>query len=755
MQHTPHIPIEIWQNISTINDRNKEPGLEMFKSEAITLLKETGYWNDCLVYDRTDSLNRILFKGLKQYDCKICERPHIKNTNGSYVITTKNGIFYHCRGNIQRLDQIQGNCLLDDEEEGHPPITHLTGENKKKPRTQLKQKNLTKIDHSFVNKKLMMYDQEQEVYVPKDKKQLINYFNDYLISWDWTGKPAIIEINYNDHVHPYIIRTISQTVNAHLPIKKPLDYWLYSDHKKSISNPQWIPYTVYPPNSSECDFNLFFGFKHKVPTNLSPRQPTNKIQPILDLIKEVWCSRNETYYEYIISWFAHKLQKPQTRIKVAIVLKSIIQGAGKNTITDFFSQHVLGASYCRNITNIEDVLAKFNADSERSLITCLDETIQKGAAYKNHNRIKDLITRESQRIENKGLDLGSAGDYNDYIFTTNDDWIVKVEFSDRRFFCLEVDCKYAQNEEYFTNIRKHFCDESGKEMFEYLLTYNISQWKPSQIPITKWKRELKEKSIPPVIRCIINLIKHNKNSTESVWFISEFYDEYINIKDQFKKDITSNNLAKQIYLLMQTEGLRPIKNGSRRRGIKMTIQQMMDRIRSLIKDQQYSFDDDDDISNFVPLISKNISPDHLCLKGSNADFYDTDQIKQVKISIKLRSDQTITNYNQDKEKHTQASIILKEMTTPGEIKKRKGIPKRVRELVWKTYINTLESTCLVCGEKQITAFDFECGHVDAHGPTLVENLRPICRSCNSSMGRHHMKEFAETYFPRSKVLSTF
>ena len=146
---------------------------------------------------------------------------------------------------------------------------------------------------------------------------------------------------------------------------------------------------------------------------------------------------------------------------------------------------------------------------------------------------------------------------------------------------------------------------------------------------------------------------------------------------------------------------------------------------------------------------------HICLKGSKVDFSDTNQIKQVKLSIRLRSDHIITNYNQDKEKHTQAPIILKEIQTKGEIKKRKTIPKRVREQVWKTYINTLESQCLVCDGKLITAFDFECGHVDANGPAFVENLRPICRSCNGSMGRQHMKEFAASYFPNAKVLSTF
>ena len=90
-----------------------------------------------------------------------------------------------------------------------------------------------------------------------------------------------------------------------------------------------------------------------------------------------------------------------------------------------------------------------------------------------------------------------------------------------------------------------------------------------------------------------------------------------------------------------------------------------------------------------------------------------------------------------------------------EEKKRKTIPKRVREEVWEKYVGELKSMCLICGKKPITAFDFECGHVDANGPEFVENLRPICKSCNGSMGRENLKEFAERYFPKAKVLSTF
>eukprot|EP00798_Chlamydomonas_sp_ICE-L_P017333 gene17333-23642_t len=52
----------------------------------------------------------------------------------------------------------------------------------------------------------------------------------------------------------------------------------------------------------------------------------------------------------------------------------------------------------------------------------------------------------------------------------------------------------------------------------------------------------------------------------------------------------------------------------------------------------------------------------------------------------------------------------------------------------------------------ITQQDFECGHVVSRamgGATILDNLLPICRSCNRSMGTTDMRVFKETYFRRN------
>ena len=89
--------------------------------------------------------------------------------------------------------------------------------------------------------------------------------------------------------------------------------------------------------------------------------------------------------------------------------------------------------------------------------------------------------------------------------------------------------------------------------------------------------------------------------------------------------------------------------------------------------------------------------------------------------------------------------------TGEEIKKvrkkgtRRKIPQVKRKMVWERYIgNVVNSKCYCCGITKIHALNFECGHVNSEingGNENIDNLRPICSSCNKSMGTQNMYDF--------------
>ena len=80
-----------------------------------------------------------------------------------------------------------------------------------------------------------------------------------------------------------------------------------------------------------------------------------------------------------------------------------------------------------------------------------------------------------------------------------------------------------------------------------------------------------------------------------------------------------------------------------------------------------------------------------------------------------------------------------------EKKPRRAIPKRIRGLVWKAHFGEAMTGGCYCCKKVLEALDdWHAGHIVAHangGRDNVENLRPLCVSCNLSMGTENMDEF--------------
>ncbi len=75
-------------------------------------------------------------------------------------------------------------------------------------------------------------------------------------------------------------------------------------------------------------------------------------------------------------------------------------------------------------------------------------------------------------------------------------------------------------------------------------------------------------------------------------------------------------------------------------------------------------------------------------------------------------------------------------------RRKKQIPKALREQVWLKYIGKhYEAKCPIgwCANT-ITVFDFQSGHIipeSKGGATSLENLMPICSRCNASMNNQY------------------
>ena len=91
---------------------------------------------------------------------------------------------------------------------------------------------------------------------------------------------------------------------------------------------------------------------------------------------------------------------------------------------------------------------------------------------------------------------------------------------------------------------------------------------------------------------------------------------------------------------------------------------------------------------------------------------------------------------------------------------KKPIPKKVRESVWRQYNGeNFTAPCYTCGEKQIDVTEsWHAGHVipeSKGGPTSIDNLRPICASCNLSMHDTDMRVFVKQHGLKGRAIVEF
>jgi hypothetical protein len=81
---------------------------------------------------------------------------------------------------------------------------------------------------------------------------------------------------------------------------------------------------------------------------------------------------------------------------------------------------------------------------------------------------------------------------------------------------------------------------------------------------------------------------------------------------------------------------------------------------------------------------------------------------------------------------------------------KQSIPHTLKRLVWNFWIGEDHGTskCLCCNLTKISQMNFVCGHIIAEingGKLIPNNLKPICQSCNSSIGTKNMNDFIKKY----------
>lgn len=124
-------------------------------------------------------------------------------------------------------------------------------------------------------------------------------------------------------------------------------------------------------------------------------------------------------------------------------------------------------------------------------------------------------------------------------------------------------------------------------------------------------------------------------------------------------------------------------------------------------------------------------------------------IRHLKACVKKKIFDAVSENNK--------KIMIKEQKNINIVKYvKKKIPPNLKIKVWNIHIGEEigKSKCTCCNLIDIYQASFSCGHIISEfngGENKVENLMPICNSCNSSMGIKDMNEYKKEFFKDSNI----
>ena len=239
------------------------------------------------------------------------------------------------------------------------------------------------------------------------------------------------------------------------------------------------------PGDREGEYiNMFRGFKG----NLVDKVDIEKIQPILDHLRNALCRGHQDVAEWILDWQAHTLQKPGEK-KLTAVVHTGPQGAGKNLYWEYFGIMLIGIDHFISTNNINQLTGRFNSHQALALFVFANEVTIAGAHQQNQ-QLKSLISEMWSLLELKDIDAVMVENFCTFVFLSNLMDAMRIEDTDRRYTITETS-SIQDDALYSVRLRKIMKDEDvANHFFTFLMQRDISNfehWKP---PMTQIKKDM-------------------------------------------------------------------------------------------------------------------------------------------------------------------------------------------------------------------------------------------------------------------------
>ena len=336
---------------------------------------------------------------------------------------------------------------------------------------------------------------------------------------------------------------IHQRQNFLLPDKSPfLSEWFKDEAIRTYER------LVFKPKL-ECpayEYNLFTEFR------VPPQENGADISVVMDVLR-MMCGNDEKVANYVLKWIAHIFKKPYKKTGTAIVVQGL-EGVGKDTFWNFIGSILGEGDYFYNTSCPEnDIFAPFNHGTERCVLVKFEEANFKTNAT-NQNRLKKLITSETETYHRKNNDPIILDDYRNIVMTTNEETPLPLSDTDRRFVLMKASDEKKGDTAYWTETYAKLEDARVKSAFhQYLLNMDIEgfvPYDPAERPITEFQRDVKQTLSPYHAKWFYDYIESAKITRASLGIAEPTdlptWDAYSLFKvvadSSFCKNFTLNNI---------------------------------------------------------------------------------------------------------------------------------------------------------------------------------------------------------------------
>jgi hypothetical protein len=258
---------------------------------------------------------------------------------------------------------------------------------------------------------------------------------------------------------------------------KEIDIWLDSHDRNEFDHIVFDP--GLKPGFNDRMVNTYQGF--------AIRPSKGRTDPFLLHLKQNVCHDSGDWYDYLIQWMAHVVQRPQDKTGIAMVLQGD-EGVGKSIVAEYFGR--IFGQYYKRIDSGSRITGRFNSPFRECLLCNADEAV---CVYERKalGVLKSLITDKEFTYESKGYDAVIGLNFTNFFIVSNDERIVAPSDSDRRYFVLQVKPTWKNKGTIWDKIVSMMNGSGPAALLDYLLQINLTR-DLRKIPKTTWHKEQEE-----------------------------------------------------------------------------------------------------------------------------------------------------------------------------------------------------------------------------------------------------------------------